>query len=74
MPANQEFVFVHTGDTETRDVLAYMTRQLIKSCSVGPGGASSKSFMNLDTDVNIEETEDGNFIIAQSIFFFSYFK
>jgi protein SMG8 len=57
IPANQEFVFVYTGSIETRDVLAYMTRQLIKSCTVDSGTTSSKSIENLDSSINYDELE-----------------
>ncbi|OXU28536.1 hypothetical protein TSAR_008981 [Trichomalopsis sarcophagae] len=58
IPANQEFVFVHTGDTETRDILAYMTRQLVKSCTVTSGGINVKPYLNIDPVVNNDDTEE----------------
>lgn len=59
IPANQEFVFVNTGDPETRDILAYMTKQLIRSCTVTPSVSSSKSFVNSNAVDNFNDSEEG---------------
>ncbi|KAL6257681.1 hypothetical protein P5V15_011262 [Pogonomyrmex californicus] len=51
IPANQEFVYIHTGNTDSRDMLGYMARKLIESCKVGSGGTTSKSLVtSLDSN------------------------
>ncbi|XP_014207374.1 protein SMG8 [Copidosoma floridanum] len=60
IPANQEFVFVNTGNSDTRDILAYMTQQLIKSCAVNPGASGSKNLGNFDA-LSSDESEDESY-------------
>ncbi|XP_066583120.1 nonsense-mediated mRNA decay factor SMG8-like [Prorops nasuta] len=48
IPANQEFVYVNTGSTEYRDMFGYMTRNLIQSCKISSGGATSRSLASLN--------------------------
>ncbi|XP_043288529.1 protein SMG8 isoform X2 [Venturia canescens] len=57
IPANQEFVYVHTGSTESRDLLGYMTRNLIKSCTAASSGTNTKTNENLQLTFNTFESE-----------------
>ncbi|XP_033223576.1 protein SMG8 [Belonocnema kinseyi] len=57
IPANQEFVFVYTGPTESRDILGYMTRKLIQSCKVSSSTTTSRSLASLDSNLNSPESE-----------------
>ena len=42
-----------------------MTQQLIKSCSVAPGGANSRNHVNLDlNNVNSDSLEDGKILLS----------
>lgn len=59
IPANQEFVYVHTGSTESSDMLGYMARKLIQSCKVSSGGSTSRSLASLDSNVATDDTEEG---------------
>lgn len=61
IPANQEFVFVNTGNNDTRDILEYMTQQLIKSCTVDTGSRDKKK-NNVDS-TSRNEFESGKLII-----------
>ncbi|CAK9818597.1 Nonsense-mediated mRNA decay factor SMG8 [Anthophora quadrimaculata] len=57
IPANQEFVYVHTGTTESRDILGYMARKLIQSCKVSSGGSTSRSLASQDSNIQIDDSE-----------------
>lgn len=57
IPANQEFVYVHNGPTESRDILGYMMKKLIQSCKVSSGGNTSRSLASLDTNLETDDTE-----------------
>ncbi|KAL2743606.1 nonsense-mediated mRNA decay factor SMG8 isoform X3 [Vespula maculifrons] len=57
IPANQEFVYVHNGPTESRDILGYMMKKLIQSCKVSSGGSTSRSLASLDTNLETDDTE-----------------
>ncbi|XP_011865598.1 PREDICTED: protein SMG8 isoform X1 [Vollenhovia emeryi] len=58
IPANQEFVYVHTGSTESRDMLGYMARKLIQSCKISSGGTTSRSIISLDSNnIIADDTE-----------------
>ncbi|XP_003403110.1 nonsense-mediated mRNA decay factor SMG8 [Bombus terrestris] len=57
IPANQEFVYVHTGTTESRDILGYMAKKLIQSCKVSSGGSTSRSLASQDSNIQIDDTE-----------------
>lgn len=59
IPANQEFVYVHNGPTESRDILGYMMKKLIQSCKVSSGGSTSRSLASLDTNLETDDTEIG---------------
>ena len=53
IPANQEFVFMCTENIEQRDILAYMTRELIKSCTERSGKSNNyepSTFNCIDTN------------------------
>ncbi|XP_014483123.1 PREDICTED: protein SMG8 isoform X2 [Dinoponera quadriceps] len=58
IPANQEFVYVHTESTESNDMLGYMASKLIQSCKVGPGGLTSRSLVSLDSNIVADDTEE----------------
>lgn len=58
IPANQEFVYVHTGSTDSRDMLGYMARKLIQSCKISSGGTASRSLTSLDSN-NIVVDDSG---------------
>ncbi|XP_003701120.1 nonsense-mediated mRNA decay factor SMG8 isoform X2 [Megachile rotundata] len=57
IPANQEFVYVHTGTNESRDILGYMARKLMQSCKVSSGGSTSRSLASQDSNIQIDDTE-----------------
>ncbi|KYQ55349.1 Protein SMG8 [Trachymyrmex zeteki] len=58
IPANQEFVYVHTGNTDSRDMLGYMARKLIQSCKTSSSGTTSRSLNNLDSNpIIVDDTE-----------------
>lgn len=59
IPANQEFVYVHTGTTESRDILGYMAKKLIQSCKVSSGGSTSRSLASQDSNIQIDNTDTG---------------
>lgn len=60
IPANQEFVYVHTGNTDSRDMLGYMARKLIQSCKTSSGGTTSRSLTSLDSNnIVVDDTETG---------------
>lgn len=60
IPANQEFVYVHTGSTDSRDMLNYMARKLIQSCKINSGGTTSRSLTSLDSNnIIVDDTETG---------------
>lgn len=63
IPANQEFVFVNNHNSNAQDILSYMAREFIKSCTVSPGGANSRSFSSVDSFLNNNDSEDGKFLI-----------
>ncbi|KAK0167296.1 hypothetical protein PV327_004714 [Microctonus hyperodae] len=52
IPANQEFVYIHTGTTESRDIYGYMLNKLIESCKVSSNGAASRSLVNPEKNFN----------------------
>jgi len=56
IPANQEFVYVHTGSTESKDMLGYMTRHLMLSCKVSSGGTTSRSLASSDSNDILADT------------------
>ncbi|XP_032668556.1 protein SMG8 [Odontomachus brunneus] len=58
IPANQEFVYVHTGSTESSDMLGYMASKLIQACKVGSSGSTSRSLASLDSYVSTDDTEE----------------
>ncbi|XP_015514721.1 protein SMG8 isoform X1 [Neodiprion lecontei] len=58
IPANQEFVYVHTGPTESRDILGHMVRKLIQSCKVSSGGDTSRSLASVDSLFLSNDLED----------------
>lgn len=61
IPANQEFVYVHTGNTDSRDMLGYMARKLVESCKTSSGGTTSKSLTSLDSNnILMDDTDIGN--------------
>ncbi|XP_011306755.1 protein SMG8 [Fopius arisanus] len=45
IPANQEFVYVNKGRSESSDMIGYMITKLMESCKVGPGN-TNKSLLN----------------------------
>ncbi|XP_011684995.1 PREDICTED: protein SMG8-like isoform X2 [Wasmannia auropunctata] len=58
IPANQEFVYVHTGNTDSKDMLGYMARKLVQSCKTSSSGTTSKSLTSLDSNsVVVDDTE-----------------
>ncbi|KOX73371.1 Protein SMG8 [Melipona quadrifasciata] len=57
IPANQEFVYVHTGTIESRDILGYMAKKLVQSCKVSSGGSTSRSLASQDSNIQIDDTE-----------------
>ncbi|KYM81878.1 Protein SMG8 [Atta colombica] len=58
IPANQEFVYVHTGNTDSRDMLGYMARKLIQSCKTSSSGTTLRSLSNLDSNpIIVDDTE-----------------
>ncbi|XP_076653468.1 nonsense-mediated mRNA decay factor SMG8 isoform X1 [Halictus rubicundus] len=57
IPANQEFVYVHTGTTESRDILGYMAKKLIQSCKASSGGSTSRSLASQDSNIPIDDQE-----------------
>ncbi|KAG7212648.1 hypothetical protein KM043_012931 [Ampulex compressa] len=57
IPANQEFVYVHTGTTESRDILGYMARKLVQSCKVSSGGSTSRSLASQESNLQVDEAE-----------------
>ncbi|XP_076300012.1 nonsense-mediated mRNA decay factor SMG8 isoform X3 [Lasioglossum baleicum] len=57
IPANQEFVYVHTGTTESRDILGYMAKKLIQSCKVSSGGSTSRSLASQDSNIPVDDQE-----------------
>lgn len=59
IPANQEFVYVHTGNTDSRDMLGYMARKLIQSCKTSSSGITSKSLTSLDLNNIVMDDTDG---------------
>lgn len=50
IPANQEFVYVHTGNTDSKDMLGFMARKLMQSCKTSSGGTTSRSLTSLDSN------------------------
>ncbi|XP_034946459.1 protein SMG8 [Chelonus insularis] len=58
IPANQEFVFINTGVTESRDITGYMLKKLIESCRIGSTGLGSKNVVNSDTNFNQFNSEN----------------
>ncbi|KAH0955896.1 hypothetical protein HN011_006917 [Eciton burchellii] len=56
IPANQEFVYVYTGSTESKDMLGYMTRHLMLSCKVSSGGTTSRSLASSDSNDILADT------------------
>ncbi|KAH0550329.1 protein SMG8 [Cotesia glomerata] len=46
IPANQEFVYIHIGSTESRDMYGYMMRKLIESCKVSSNGSKNNNNNN----------------------------
>jgi len=50
IPANQEFVYVHTGNIDSRDMLGYMARKLMQSCKISSGSTTSRSLASLDSN------------------------
>ncbi|XP_011266292.1 protein SMG8 [Camponotus floridanus] len=50
IPANQEFVYVHTGNIDSRDMLGYMARKLMQSCKISSGSSTSRSLASLDSN------------------------
>ncbi|XP_012270941.1 protein SMG8 [Orussus abietinus] len=66
IPANQEFVYVHTDSLGSRDTLGRTTKQLIQSCKIGSGSTASRSLASLDSNlVHDSDTEGrsfGNFL------------
>ncbi|XP_071555169.1 nonsense-mediated mRNA decay factor SMG8 [Temnothorax nylanderi] len=57
IPANQEFVYVHTGNTDSRDMLGYMARKLIQSCKTS-SGSTPRSLTSLDPpNIAVDDTE-----------------
>jgi len=60
IPANQEFVYVHTGNTDSRDMLGYMARKLIQSCKTSSSGTTLRSLSNLDSNpIIVDDIETG---------------
>lgn len=59
IPANQEFVYVHTASTESSDMLGYMASKLIQACKIGSSGSTSRSLASLDSYVTADDTEEG---------------
>jgi len=60
IPANQEFVYVHTGNTDSKDMLGYMARKLIQSCKTSSGGTTSRSLTSLDSNTVVtDDAETG---------------
>lgn len=57
IPANQEFVYVHTGSTESRDILGHLARKLIQSCKISSGGSTSRSLASLDSVQNVSDAD-----------------
>ncbi|EZA51583.1 hypothetical protein DMN91_010427 [Ooceraea biroi] len=60
IPANQEFVYVHTGSTESKDMLGYMARKLIQSCKVSSGGITSRSLASSDSNDVLTDADTEN--------------
>nr|XP_012220936.1 PREDICTED: protein SMG8 isoform X2 [Linepithema humile] len=58
IPANQEFVYVYTGSTESKDMLGYMARKLMQSCKVSSGGTTSRSLASLDSNSLVPDDSD----------------
>lgn len=54
IPANQEFVYVHTGSTESRDILGNMAKKLIQSCKVSSGGDTARSAASVDSALSTD--------------------
>lgn len=51
---------MHTGSTESRDILGYMMRQLIQSCKQGSGSLTSRSLASLDSNSGLtDDAETG---------------
>lgn len=65
IPANQEFVFIHTGPTESRDILGYMAKKLIQSCQVSSGGTTSRSLASLDSNLINTESDSESHTFSQ---------
>ncbi|XP_012536412.1 protein SMG8 [Monomorium pharaonis] len=58
IPANQEFVYVHTGSTDSKDMLGYMAGKLIQSCKASSSGTTSKSLTSMDlSNITMDDTE-----------------
>ncbi|XP_057317890.1 nonsense-mediated mRNA decay factor SMG8 isoform X1 [Microplitis mediator] len=52
IPANQEFVYIHTGSTESRDMYGYMMRKLIDSCKISSGSKNNTNNNNVNNNNN----------------------
>ncbi|CAL1682174.1 unnamed protein product [Lasius platythorax] len=64
IPANQEFVYVHTENTDSRNMLGYMARKLMQSCKTSSGASTSRSLASLDSNSIVTddtETESHSF-------------
>lgn len=59
---------MHTGNTDSRDMLGYMARKLIESCKTSSGGTTSKSLTSLDSNnILVDNTDSGNTKINDEI-------